>query len=263
MTLLIEQSDGIARLTLNRPERLNALNLAMGQALMRALDRADQDDSARVVILTGAGRAFCAGDDLRGMVEPGEPYPTRPDPIDQYVRGDGRWPAIVARIRSMGKPVLVAINGHAHGAGFNLALAGDLRIMADDATMAVPFVKRGLATGTSLLQQFVGIGKAMEWALLAPQLSAREAERWGLVNRVVSAADLNASTDELARELAGGPTRIYGYTKAAVYRGWEEASPERAYEHQALALHLARQTDDFKEGRRAFLDKRAPNFQGH
>ena len=215
------------------------------------------------MILTGAGRAFCAGDDLRGMVEPGEPYPTRPDPIDQYVRGDGRWPAIVARIRSMGKPVLVAINGHAHGAGFNLALAGDLRIMADDATMAVPFVKRGLATGTSLLQQFVGVGKAMEWALLAPQLSATEAERWGLVNRVVRAADLNASTDELARELAGGPTRIYGYTKAAVYRGWEEASPERAYEHQALALHLARQTDDFKEGRRAFLDKRVPNFQGH
>ena len=263
MTLPVEQADGVTRLTLNRPDRLNALNLVMGQELLAALEEADLDDSVRVIVLTGAGRAFCAGDDLRGMVEPGEPYPTRPDPIDQYVRGDGRWPAIVIRMRSMGKPVLAAINGHAHGAGFNLALACDLRIMAEDATLAVPFVRRGLATGTSLLQQFVGIGKALEWALLAPQLSAREAERWGLVNRVVSTADLAAATEELARELAEGPTRIYGYTKAAVYRGWEESDPEGAYEHQALALHLARQTDDFKEGRRAFLDKRPPKFSGH
>lgn len=262
MTLLVERSGPMTRLTLNRPERLNALNLALGRALLEALDRADEDPEVRVVVLTGAGRAFCAGDDLRGMVEPGEHYPTKPDPIEHYVRGEGRWPLIVARLRAMAKPVVASINGHAHGAGFNLALACDLRIMAADATLAIPFVRRGIATGTSLLQQFVGIGKAMEWALLAPQLSAEECERWGLVNRVVGPDGLAAETQALASELADGPTRTFGYTKAAIYRGWQETDPQRAYEHQGLALHLARRTEDFHEGRQAFLDKRPPRFSG-
>lgn len=262
MTLLVERTGGIARLTLNRPERLNALDLALGRALLEALDHFDEDPETRVVVLTGAGRAFCAGDDLRGMVEPGEHYPTKPDPIEHYVRGEGRWPLIVERLRAMAKPVVASINGHAHGAGFNLALACDLRIMAADATLAVPFVRRGIATGTSLLQQFVGIGKAMEWALLAPQLSAEECERWGIVNRVVAPGELAAHTEALATELAAGPTRIYGYTKAAIYRGWQEPDPRRAYEHQGLALHLARRTDDFREGRQAFLEKRLPRFSG-
>ncbi len=173
----------------------------------------------RVVVLTGAGRAFCAGDDLRGMVEPGEHYPTKPDPIEHYVRGEGRWPLIVERLRA-------------------------------------------IATGTRLLQQFVGIGKAMEWALLAPQLSAEECERWGLVNRVVAAEQLAADTHTLASDLADGPTRTCGYTKAAIYRGWQEPDPRRAYEHQGLALHLARRTEDFHEGRQAFLDKRPRRFSG-
>lgn len=265
--LVQRESEGAAKgqvwLVLNRPEVLNALNLRLGVELLDVLDQIDADETARVVVLTGSGRAFCAGDDLRGMVEPGDPAPAlRRDPIEQYVRGDGRWPAIVERLRSLGKPVVGMINGHAHGAGFNLALACDLRTMAEDATLAVPFVKRGLATGTSLLQQFVGIGKAMEWALLAPTLSAVEAERWGLVNRVTSAPDLVAVTAELAAGLAEGPTRIYGLTKAAVYRGWQETDPQRAYEHQGLALHLARQSEDFREGRHAFLEKRSPNWSG-
>jgi 2-(1,2-epoxy-1,2-dihydrophenyl)acetyl-CoA isomerase len=133
--------------------------------------------------------------------------------------------------------------------------------MADSATLCIPFVKRGIATGTSLLQQFVGIGKAMEWALLAPQLSAQEAERWGLVNRVVPLAQLEQATMELARELAQGPTLIYGYTKSAIIHGWE-SSPETAYEHQGQALSDAQQTEDFTEGRRAFLEKRSPRFRG-
>jgi enoyl-CoA hydratase/carnithine racemase len=256
-------TNGQVWLVLNRPERLNALNLRLGIELLEALDTVDADETARVVVLTGAGRAFCAGDDLRGMVEPDEEPPVmKSDPIEQYVRGEGRWPRIVDRLRSLGKPVIAMVNGHAHGAGFNLALACDLRVMAEEATLAVPFVKRGLATGTSLLQQYVGIGKAMEWALLAPTLSAAEAERWGLATRVASAEDLVRVTTELAAELAGGPTRIYGLTKAAVYRGWQEADPQRAYEHQGLALHLARQTEDFREGRRAFLDKREPGWTG-
>jgi 2-(1,2-epoxy-1,2-dihydrophenyl)acetyl-CoA isomerase len=259
--LLVQQDEGICRLALNRPERLNALNVRVGVELLQALDDCDRDDEVRVVILTGAGRAFCAGDDLRGMTEPGEPDRRYRDPVKQYVKGEGRWPLIVAKMRALSKPVIGMINGHAHGAGFNLALGCDLRVMADTATLCIPFVKRGIATGTSLLQQFVGIGKAMEWALLAPQLSAQEAERWGLVNRVVPLAQLEEATLGLARELAQGPTLIYGYTKSAVVHGWE-APPETAYEYQGQALYYAQQTEDFTEGRRAFLEKRPPRFRG-
>lgn len=260
--LVVEIDAAVATVRLNRPDVLNALNLRMGVELLTCLDRLDADRSVRAVVLTGSGRAFCAGDDLRGLSRPGQRPVLRSDPIDQYVRGEGRWPVIVARMRSVAKPVIAAVNGHAHGAGFNLALAADLRIMAESATLAVPFVKRGIATGTSLLQQYVGIGKAMEWAMLAPTLSAAEALQWGLATRVVPDTDLAAETAALAGALAEGPTRVYGYTKAAVYRGYEESAVERAYEHQGLALHLARQTDDFGEGRTAFLEKRPPRFTG-
>lgn len=260
--LLVHQHEGICRLTLNRPERLNALNVRIGVELLQALEDCDRDDEVRVVILTGAGRAFCAGDDLKGMNEPGEPDRRYRDPIKQYVKGEGRWPLVIAKMRSLSKPVIGVINGHAHGAGFNLALGCDLRIMADTATLRIPFVKRGIATGVNLLQQFVGIGKAMEWALLAPTLSAAEAECWGLVNRVVPADKLEDATMEWAREFAQGPTLIYGYTKSAILHGWEESSVEAAYEHQGQALHYTFQTEDFTEGRQAFLDKRSPRFRG-
>jgi 2-(1,2-epoxy-1,2-dihydrophenyl)acetyl-CoA isomerase len=260
--LRVTRSDAVATVMLHRPEVLNALNLKMGVELLAVLDELDADRAVRSVVLIGAGRAFCAGDDLRGLSAPGERPVLRADPIEQYVRGEGRWPRIVARMRSLGKPVVVAINGHAHGAGFNLALAGDLRVMAASATLAVPFVRRGLATGTSLLQQYVGVGKAMEWALLAPTLDADEALRWGLVNRVVADDELASAAAALAGELAAGPTRVYGYTKAAIYRGYEEATVEKAFEHQGLALHHARQTEDFNEGRLAFLEKRPPDFTG-
>lgn len=260
--LLVQQDQGMCRLTLNRPERLNALNVRIGVELLQALEDCDRDDDVRVVILTGAGRAFCAGDDLKGMNEPGEPDHRYRDPIKQYVKGEGRWPLVVDKMRSLSKPVIGMINGHAHGAGFNLALGCDLRIMADTATLRIPFVQRGIATGSNLLQQFVGIGKAMEWALLAPTLSAQEAERWGLVNRIVPLEKLEETTMELACELAQGPTSIYGYTKAAIVHGWEESSVEAAYEHQGLALHFTTQTEDFAEGRKAFLEKRPPKFRG-
>jgi 2-(1,2-epoxy-1,2-dihydrophenyl)acetyl-CoA isomerase len=260
---LVVEPGPITRVTMDRPERLNALNVAMGVELLHALDAADRDRSVRVVVLTGAGRAFCAGDDLRSMATEGErPAPPLPDPIRQYVAGEGRWPLIVAKLRALGKPVIAAVNGHAHGAGFNLAMACDLRVMASSATLCIPFTKRGIATGTSLLQQYVGIGKAMEWALRGTVLDPATAERWGLVTTVADDDAFPAAVTDLATELAEGPTKVYGITKAAIYRGWEEPTTAAAYEHQGLALHLGRQTDDFEEGRTAFLERRPPRFTG-
>lgn len=259
--LLVDREGPFGRLTLNRPERLNALNFRTGVELLAALDEFDRDAGVRVVILTGAGRAFCAGDDLRGMTEPGEPDRRYRDPLKQYVEGEGRWPLIVARMRTMAKPVIAMINGHAHGAGFNLALGCDLRVASEAATLAIPFARRGIGTGTNLLQQFVGIGKALEWALLAPVLSAHDAERWGLINWVTPADQLAQKTLEVARELAAGPTAVYGYTKAAIINGWEERPPV-AYRHQGQAMINSQHTEDFDEGIEAFRAKRPPRFTG-
>ncbi|MBV8773149.1 MAG: enoyl-CoA hydratase/isomerase family protein [Deltaproteobacteria bacterium] len=259
---LLSQCDNrVCRLILNRPERLNALNVRIGVELLHALEECDRDPDIRAIVLTGAGRAFCAGDDLRSMSEPGEPDRRFSDPIKQYVQGEGRWPLIIACMRALSKPVIAMINGHAHGAGFNLALGCDLWVMAESATMAIPFSKRGIATGTNLLQQFVGIGKAMEWALLAPTLSAQEAERWGLVNWVVPLERLEQETIRIGRELADGPTLVLAYTKSAIVNGWE-ASPEVAYRYQGQAVTQSQQTEDLAEGIRAFREKRPPRFSG-
>jgi 2-(1,2-epoxy-1,2-dihydrophenyl)acetyl-CoA isomerase len=259
--LLVQREAGICRLTLNRPERLNALNVRIGVELLDALEACDHDKEVRAVVLTGAGRAFCAGDDLRGMSEPGEAVRRFADPIKQYVQGEGRWPLIISSMRTLSKPLIAMINGHAHGAGFNLALGCDLRVMAENATLSIPFSKRGIGTGTNLLQQFVGFGKAMEWALLAPTLSAQEAERWGLVNRVVPHERLEHETMRIARELADGPTLVLAYTKSAIVNGWQE-SPETAYRYQGQAVTQSQQTEDLAEGILAFREKRPPQFRG-
>lgn len=259
--ILYSVDDGVARITLNRPERLNALNVQIGNEILHALGAAEHDEAIRVIVLTGAGRGFCAGDDLKGMVDPGRPRRRHSDPATQYVDGEGRWPAIVRAMTRLPKPIVGAINGHAHGAGFNLALGCDFRIISESATLAAPFVKWAMATGTNRLQYFVGLGKALEWTMLGTPISAGEAERWGLATRVVPPAELESATRELVGRLKVAPTAVLGFTKLAVYRGWDRDA-DGAYELQGLAQHFARQTEDFAEGRRAFAEKRTPSFTG-
>jgi 2-(1,2-epoxy-1,2-dihydrophenyl)acetyl-CoA isomerase len=261
--LLFTCADDVATVTLNRPERLNALNRRLGLELLDALARCAADTAVRCVVLTGAGRAFCAGDDLKeGTAFSEQTADTPREEVERrYVAGEGRWPQIVLAIRELPKPVVAAVNGYAFGAGLNLALACDFRIAAASATLAAPFVKRGMATGTNLLHEYVGIGVAARLVLTGEPMTAQEAERWGLITRVVPDGELTEATRAFAAELARAATAALGFTKAALYEGWHQP-PARAYALQGYAVYQSGRTEDRAEGQRAFLEKRPPQFRG-
>ena len=254
--VIYKKEDAIGWVILNRPESLNAFNTTLGEEARLALVECERDEEVRVVIITGAGRAFCAGDDLKIPAE--NPLP---DPVRQYLEGTGRWPRLAKMIRGMPKPVIAMVNGHAHGAGFDISLACDFRIASEDATFCQAYILRGFASGTAFLPRYVGIGKATEMLFTAQRLSAKEAESLGLVNRVVPAAELETVTREFARQLAQGPTRAMALVKRALHRGWN-ADLDQAFELQAIALTDSLATEDAKEGRQAFREKRPPKFKG-
>ena len=258
----VERAGAIARITLNRPEKLNAIDYQVGAELFDAFTQCEPDPSIRAIVLAGAGRAFCAGDELGRERTPDEQLSLkRRGTIKHYVQGPGRWTSTVRLMRSLPQPIIVRIQGYAYGAGFNLALGADFRVMARDAKLATPFIKRGLATGTNLLQQYVGIGKAIEMTLLGEPVGADEALRLGLVNEVVELADLDAAIERWAERLASGPSAAIGLTKHAVYRGWDEDTDE-AYWHQGSAVTQGRELEDLAEGVAAFKEKRQPRFTG-
>ena len=260
--VLFEQSGSIARITLNRPDKLNAINHELGMELWEAFARCQEQLSIRAIVLAGAGRAFCAGDELgRERTPEEEESLLRRGRIKHYVDGPGRWTRTVGLMRSLPQPIVARIQGYAYGAGFNLALGADFRIIARDAKMATPFIKRGLATGTNLLQQYVGVGKAIEMTLLGEALDPPEALRLGLVNEVVDPAQLDDAVERWARRLADGPTASMALTKHAVYEGWA-ADPAAAYWQQASAVAESRDLEDLAEGIAAFREKRPPRFTG-
>ncbi len=259
--ILFEKISRVGKITLNRPEKLNAINVRLGHELLHALARCEDDADVRCIILGAAGRSFCAGDDLSGMETPGFERPQGPDAIKNYVHGENRWTVAVQAMRRTPKPVIGSIRGHAYGGGFNLAMGTDIRVASETANFAVPFVKRGMATGVNQLHYHIGLGVALEMAFTGEPIDAHRAERLGMVNKVVPDDELEKQTMAFAERLAGGATRAIGLTKSAMYKGWGE-DLDTTFDYQAVAQTLAAQTDDQQEGRKAFLEKRPPEFKG-
>lgn len=255
-TLLVAETGGVLTITLNRPDVLNAVNEQMSSELLEALRTADRSAGIRCVVVTGAGRGFCSGQDLRDRAGAGDVS------YGESIRR--RYNPVILRLATLEKPVIAAVNGVAAGAGCNLALAADLRIASDRARFIEVFSRIGLipdSGGTYHLPRLVGLAKAFELAYTADEVGAEEALRIGLVNRVVPHDHLMTATADLARRLAAGPTRGYGLTKRAIRYGLS-ASLEQALEYEAHMQEIAGRTDDHREGVAAFLEKRAPRFEG-
>ena len=264
--LLFEKRGGVATLTLNRPAAHNALTAAMFLDMERILIEIEADDEVRVLVLTGAGRGFSAGADLNPLSD-AERRKTRAASFSGDQGGDilDRGNRCILRLQQLPKPVLGSINGDAVGIGCSLALATDLRIASDTARMGVVFSRLGLGPdgGASyFLANLVGTAKALELLFLGDLIDAKEALRIGLVNRVVSSAELESTTFEWANRLASGPPLAYRAAKASVYEG-RNLSLENALDLEARHQRVAGRSRDVKEGVRAFLEKRKPEFRGH
>ena len=254
--LRYEVADAIATITLDRPAALNALTIPLKQELLAALRMIERDRTIRAVVLTGAGRAFCAGQDLKERLEPDA------TPLEVEVRE--RYNPIIAAMRRLDQPIVGAINGVAAGAGASLAFACDLRIAAEGASFVLAFERIGLVPdsgATWFLPRLVGPAKAAELALLGEPLSAADGERLGLVARVVPAEALAAEARSIALRLAGLAPRAVALTKRALERSWS-VDLETALEDEAYRQGIAGATTDHAEGLAAFVDKRPPRFTG-
>ncbi|MDQ1639974.1 MAG: hypothetical protein QOF62_3313 [Pyrinomonadaceae bacterium] len=255
----VTDDNGISTITLNRPEKLNALAGHMRRDLAEALEAAGSDRTVHVVVITGVGRAFCSGGDVAAMADLIE----RQD-ADEFSRLLGSARRVVTAIRHMTKPVIASINGPAIGAGFNLALACDLRIASSNATFSQSFAKVGLHPdwgGTYFLPRLVTPNKACEMFFLGDSITAEEAQRLGLINFVVAPSELETETRKLAERLREAPAIAIGAAKQAVYMS-HSAELEEMLRYETEAQMRCFDSDDGAEGVRAFLEKRPPKFTG-
>jgi 2-(1,2-epoxy-1,2-dihydrophenyl)acetyl-CoA isomerase len=259
--------DGVCRITLNRPEAGNAITAAMRNRMVEWLEEASADLAVRAVVLTGTGeKGFCTGADLRSQ-EPGPPRPEgAPDrPVGEAARLIRHgWQRLIAALLDCEKPVVAAVNATAAGGGMHLALACDLVLAAEEASFIEVFVRRGIAPdagGAYLLPRLIGIQRAKELFFFGDELPAREAERLGLVNRVVPRAELGALASEWASRLASGPTRAIAAAKYLTNRSLESDRATALWD-EAVAQELIVGTDDCREGLRAFAERREATFRG-
>jgi 2-(1,2-epoxy-1,2-dihydrophenyl)acetyl-CoA isomerase len=250
---------GIAVLTLNRPERLNSFTQAMHGEVRDALDKLQADKSVRVLVLTGAGRGFCAGQDLNDRaVEPGGPGVDLGESVEKF------YAPLVTTLRSLPMPVICAVNGVAAGAGANLALACDIVLAAKSASFIEAFCKLGLIPdtgGTWVLPRLIGPARAMGLALLGDKLPAEKAEQWGLIWRCVPDEALMIEAMAMAEHFAAAPTKGLAFTKKAMLASWTNTLEQQLQMEAGMMRELG-YSHDYREGVAAFIEKRQPHFKG-
>ena len=259
-TIIIQKTEQVQKITLNRPESLNALNEKMGEELNAALKEADKDEKTRCLVITGAGRAFSAGEDVAGLKER---YGAGSHPsLGDHLRK--KYHPIITRIRGMEKPVLARLNGIAAGSGASIALACDIRIASEEAGLKQAFIGVGLVpdSGSSyFLTKLIGPGRALELIMTGRTVGAKEAEALGLVHKVVPTPELDTTVDQLAQQLSTGPTKALGLSKRIINRVGNLDLPD-ALEYEAQHQDIVGRTSDHLEAVRAFLEKRKPKFTG-
>jgi 2-(1,2-epoxy-1,2-dihydrophenyl)acetyl-CoA isomerase len=257
-TILFSVEQGVARLTLNRPDKLNSFNVKMHGEVREALSRV-ADEGGRVLVLSGAGRGFCAGQDLGDRaVAPGGQGVDLGESIEKYYK------PLVLALRNLPMPVIAAVNGVAAGAGANIALACDLVIATRSASFVQSFSKLGLVPdsgGTWFLPRVVGNARALGLALLGDKLPAEQAAQWGLIWRCVADAEFKESVDALAKQLAVAPTLGLARTKQAIYQSWGRTL-EQQLDHERDGQRELGYSQDYAEGVAAFTQKRSANFTG-
>jgi 2-(1,2-epoxy-1,2-dihydrophenyl)acetyl-CoA isomerase len=256
--LIYELKDGVATLTLNRPDAYNALNLGLGKDLFHATLEADEDANVRCIVVTGAGKAFCAGGDVKDFADNPDRIGILVKELTTYLHGS------VSRLARSLKPVIMAVNGVAAGGGMSFALAGDLVVAAESAKFTMAYSKIAASPDGSssyFLPRLIGLRRALELHYTNRVLSAREAMEWGLVNRVHADAEFAPAVSALARELAQGPTLAFGRAKLLFHQSTQE-SLETQMELEAQAIAASGHTEDFRSGVTAFARKQAATFKG-
>jgi len=257
-TLRYEVKDAIATLTLNRPDAYNALNLTLGRDLFHATLEADEDPGVRCIVVTGAGKAFCAGGDVKDFAEAGDRVGVVIKELTTYLHG------AVSRLARTAKPVIMGINGIAAGGGMSFALAGDLVVATESAKFTMAYARIAASPDGSssyFLPRLIGLRRALELHYTNRILTAREALDWGLVNRVHPDAEFPGALAGLARELAAGPTLAFGRAKQLFHQSTQE-SLETQMELEAQAIAACGHTEDFQAGVKAFAAKQPVSFRG-
>lgn len=254
--LICEKNQGIAKLILNSPETRNALSRLMQGELIEALEDIAQDNNVRAVVITGTGKSFCAGGDIKNMVGQNGVFLNR-----EFLMKHHQWLSLIVE---MEKPVISAVNGFAIGAGLSMAMAGDIILASESAKFGLAFVKLGLVPdlgGLFFLPRLIGLAKAKELTFTGDVFSAQDAERLGLINHVVPDEKLQEIALEFALRLANGPTKGIGLAKKLLNRSFE-TDFHSMLELESFVQTSLKESDDFHEGTRAFLEKRSPLFQG-
>lgn len=254
-TLEFRVTNQVAWLTLNRPDKLNAFTSQMNKEIIKALQLANKDSEVRAIVITGAGKAFCSGEDLSSLGE-GDDY------REIILK---RYKPMMEQLAKVEKPTIAAVNGAAAGAGFSLALGCDFRIASEKASFIQAFINIGLVPDSGslyYLPRIIGMAKALELTMLGEKVKANEAKEYGLVMKVVSPETLEEETQAFAERLANKPTKAIGLIKRYIQQSFE-TTLEDMLDDEAYAQKIASQTEDYKEGVQAFFDKRTPEYKGY